>query len=62
MVSDTRPKYLKSPGPDFLNFLLVIESRDFKVCQKSTSSDFNETWYYVRGRRNIHDYMTVKVI
>ena len=40
----------------------VIESRDFKVCQKLTSSDINETWYDVRGRRNIHDYMTFKVI
>ena len=45
-----------------MNFLLVIESRDFKVCQKSTSSDINETWYDVRGQRNIHDYMTFKVI
>jgi len=34
----------------FLNFLLVIESRDFKFCQKkSTSSDLNETWCDVRG-------------
>ena len=46
----------------FLNFLLVIESRDFKFCQKSSSSDINEIWYDVRGRRNIHDYMTFKVI
>jgi len=45
-----------------LNFLLIIESLDFKVCQKSTLSDINETWYDVRGRRNIHDCMTFKVI
>jgi len=30
-----------------LNFLLVIESHDFKVREKSTSSDINETWYDV---------------
>jgi len=33
-VSDTRPKYLKIFQAGFLNFLLVIESRDFKICQK----------------------------
>jgi len=42
----------------FFNFVLVIESRDFKVCQKSTSSDLNETWSDVTGRRVIHDDMT----
>jgi len=41
----------------FLNFLLVIASRDFKVCQKSTLSDLNETRYDVRGRWDIHDNM-----
>jgi len=46
----------------FLNFVLFMESRDFKVCQKSTSSDLNETWYNVRGRRVIHDDMTFEVI
>jgi len=64
MVSDTRPKYLKSRAR-FLNFLLVIESRDFKVCQKSTkffSSDLNETWCDVRSQSDIHDDMTFKVI
>ena len=47
----------------FLIFLLVIESCDFKVCQKKlTSSDLNDTWYDVRGRWNIHDDVTFKVI
>jgi len=45
-----------------LNFLLVIESRDFKVCQKSTLSNLNETRCDVRGRRVIHDDMTFEVI
>ena len=44
-----------------MNFLLISSSHDFKVCQKSTSFDINETWYNVRGQRNIHDYMTFKV-
>jgi len=34
MVSVTRPKYLKSRA-GVLNFLLVIKSHDFKVCQKN---------------------------
>jgi len=33
-----------------------------KFAKKSTSSDIIETWYDVRGRRNIHDYMIFKVI
>jgi len=33
-----------------------------KFAKKSTSSDINNTWYDVRGRWNIHDYMTFKVI
>jgi len=49
-----------------LNFLLVIESRErdvtSKFAKKSTSSDLNETWYDVRGRWDIHDDMTFKVI
>jgi len=32
MVSDTRPKYLKSQAR-FFSFLLVIESSDFKLCK-----------------------------
>jgi len=55
-------KISKISQAGFLNFVLVIESRDFKVCQKSTSSDLNETWYDVRGRWDIHDYITFKVI
>jgi len=31
VVSDTRPKYLA----EFLNFLVVIESRNFEVCPKN---------------------------
>jgi len=30
--------------------------------KNSTLSDLNETWYDVRGRRDIHDDMTFKVI
>jgi len=33
-----------------------------KFAKKSTSSDLNETWYDVRGRWDIHDDMTFKVI
>jgi len=55
-------KVSKISQAGFLNFVLVIESRDFKVCQKPTSSDLKETWYDVRGWWNIHDYMTFKVI
>jgi len=29
---------------------------------KLTSSDLNESWYDVRGRRDIHDNITFKVI
>ena len=61
-VSETRPKISKISRAGFLNFLLVIESRDFKVCQKSISSDINETWHDVRGHWDIHGYMTFKVI
>jgi len=43
-------------------FLLVVESRDFKFTKKLTLSDLNETWYDVRGRWDIHDGMTFKVI
>ena len=32
-VSETKPKYLKISRAEFLNFVLVIETRDFKVCQ-----------------------------
>jgi len=53
MASDTRPKYQIS-WARFLNFPLVIESRDFKVCQKSTLSDLNETQYDVRCWWDIH--------
>jgi len=64
-VSDTRPKYLKS-WAGFLNFLLAIESHDFKLCQKIDRnfflSDLNETCCDVRGRWDIHNDMTFKVI
>jgi len=33
-----------------------------KFAKKSTLSDLNETWYDVRGRCDIHDDMTFKVI
>ena len=33
-VSNTRPKYLKISWAGFLNFLLVFESCDIKLCQK----------------------------
>jgi len=39
-VFDTRPKYRKSRA-GFLNFLLVIESCDFKVCQKINKNFFS---------------------
>jgi len=59
-------KISKIPWAGFLNFLLVIESRDVKLCQKNQqkflSSDLNETWYDVRGRWDIHNDMTFKVI
>jgi len=54
-------KISKVSQAGFLNFLLVIKSRDFKVCQK-IDFDLNETWYNVRGRWDIHDDMTFKVI
>jgi len=58
-----RPMGRKAREGLYSLFLLpVIESRDFKVCQKLTSSDLNETWYDVRGRRVIHDDMTFEVI
>jgi len=47
MVSDTTPKYLKKISrAGLLNFLLVIKSRDFKVCQKIDfiRSQWNLVW------------------
>ena len=43
-------KISKISQAGFVIFALVIESRDFEVCQKLTSSDLNETWFNVRGR------------
>jgi len=52
---------IKISRAEFLNFLLAIESRDIKLCQKNRqkflSSDLNETWCDVRGRWDIHDDM-----
>jgi len=61
MVSDIRPKYLKSLGPDFWISSYLSSHVTSKFAKKLTSSDLNETWYDVRGRWDIHD-MTFKVI
>ena len=61
-VSDTRPKYLKPFRPDFLISSQLSSHLTSKFAKKSTLSNINETWYDVRGRRNIHDDMTLKVI
>ena len=45
-----------------MNFILVIESRDFKVCQKNRLRPISMKRYDVRGRRVIDDDMTFNVI
>jgi len=63
VVSDTRPKYLKSLSPDFwISFYLLSSNMTAKFAKKSTSSDLNETWCDVRSRWDIRDDMTFKVI
>jgi len=62
-VSDTRPKYLKKISrAGFLNVLLVTSHVTSNFAKKSTPSDLNEIWYDVRGRWDIHNDMTFKVI
>jgi len=61
-VSDTRPKYLKSLGLDFWIPASYRVTWLQSLPKKSTSSDINETWNDVRGRWNIHDYMTFNVV
>jgi len=55
-------KITKIAQARILNFLLVIESRDFKVCQEIDFIRSQWNLYDVRGRWDIHNDMTFKVI
>jgi len=60
-VSNTRPKYLKSLA-GCLNFFPVIESCDFKICQKNRLRPILVKLGMMLEVDDIHDDMTFKVI